>query len=56
MLGARLVGPVGLEPTRFGLKVRCSANWSYRPVGAGYPSRRLRFAPIGGRDASLRAK
>ena len=35
---AVLVGPVGLEPTRFGLKVRCSANWSYRPVWAGYPS------------------
>ena len=41
------VGPVGLEPTRFGLKVRCSANWSYRPVGAGYPSLWLRVRCTG---------
>ena len=27
-----MVGPVGLEPTTFGLKVRCSAELSYRPV------------------------
>lgn len=29
---AALVGPVGLEPTTHGLKVRCSNQLSYRPV------------------------
>ena len=51
---SELVGAVGIEPTTYGLRVRCSARLSYAPIGDFSAGSRQRADSKSGRVSEVR--